>query len=194
MLGCTPQACKPYSYPASRPKKEPGDSDRDVNGLLGKGPYTSSAKGPGVTCPLWKASKTWQPLCSWGRSQLPFIGGVMSDRLPRWGSGKESACHCRRHKRHGYDPWVRKIPWRRNSNPLQYSCLENSMDRGPWRATESDTTEHACMYIRLSYQLPGKSAAGAQPQVNNHHKVVMFLLKKNSRWSLLSLRIRTITS
>ena len=24
-----------------------------------------------------------------------------------------------------------------NGNPLQYSCLENSMDRGSWRATES---------------------------------------------------------
>ena len=28
-----------------------------------------------------------------------------------------------------------KIPWRGNGNPLQYSCLENSMDRGYWRAT-----------------------------------------------------------
>ena len=26
--------------------------------------------------------------------------------------------------------------------PLQYSCLENSMDRGAWQAQESDTTEH----------------------------------------------------
>ena len=26
-------------------------------------------------------------------------------------SGKESACRCRRCKRHGFDPWVRKIPW-----------------------------------------------------------------------------------
>ena len=33
-----------------------------------------------------------------------------------------------------------------NGNPLQYSCLENSMERGAWRTTvhsvtESDTTE-----------------------------------------------------
>ena len=28
--------------------------------------------------------------------------------------GKEPACHCRRHKRRrGFDPWVKKIPWRR---------------------------------------------------------------------------------
>ena len=38
-----------------------------------------------------------------------------------------------------------------NSNPLQYSCLENSIDRGAWRAivhadTVSDTTE--CTHTR----------------------------------------------
>jgi len=30
--------------------------------------------------------------------------------------------------RPGFDTWVRKIPWRRESYPLQYSILENSMD------------------------------------------------------------------
>ena len=36
-----------------------------------------------------------------------------------------------------------------NGNPLQYSCLENPMDRGAWQVTvheipkELDTTEHA---------------------------------------------------
>ena len=27
--------------------------------------------------------------------------------------GQEPACQCRKHKRHGFDPWVGKIPWRR---------------------------------------------------------------------------------
>ena len=33
--------------------------------------------------------------------------------LPRWLRGKVSACQCRRCWRCGFDPWVRKIPWRR---------------------------------------------------------------------------------
>ena len=47
--------------------------------------------------------------------------------LPRWLSGKESACQC---KRRGSDSWVGIPPGGGNGNPLQYSCLENSMDRG----------------------------------------------------------------
>ena len=33
--------------------------------------------------------------------------------LPRWHSGKNSACQCRRHKRPGFNPWVGKIRWSR---------------------------------------------------------------------------------
>ena len=34
-----------------------------------------------------------------------------------WLSGKEPACQCRRHKRRKFDPWVRKITWRRKWQP-----------------------------------------------------------------------------
>ena len=34
----------------------------------------------------------------------------------------------------------RKIPWNRKCNPLQYSCLENSMDRGAWQASVPGVT------------------------------------------------------
>ena len=50
--------------------------------------------------------------------------------LPWWLSGKRSACQCRKL---GFDPWVRS-PGVGNGYPLQYSCLENSMDTGAWRA------------------------------------------------------------
>ena len=37
--------------------------------------------------------------------------------LPRWHSGKESICQCRRHRRRGFYPWVRKILWSRKWQP-----------------------------------------------------------------------------
>ena len=37
--------------------------------------------------------------------------------FPDGPSGKEPTCQCRRHKRWGFDPWVRKIPWRRTWQP-----------------------------------------------------------------------------
>ena len=33
--------------------------------------------------------------------------------LPRWLSGREPACQCRRHERPRFDSWVGKMPWRR---------------------------------------------------------------------------------
>ena len=35
----------------------------------------------------------------------------------------------------GSIPGLRRSPGGGNGNPLQYSCLENPMDRGTWRAT-----------------------------------------------------------
>ena len=46
--------------------------------------------------------------------------------------------------RPGFDPWVGKFPGEGNSNPLQYSGLENPMDGGAWCPRghkELDTTE-----------------------------------------------------
>ena len=36
-----------------------------------------------------------------------------------------------------------RYPGEGNAKPIQYSCLKNSMDRGPWGLKELDTTEHS---------------------------------------------------
>ena len=35
----------------------------------------------------------------------------------------------------GLTPGLGRFPWRKNGNPLQYSCLRNPMDKGAWWAT-----------------------------------------------------------
>ena len=72
----------------------------------------------------------------------------LSYQLPRWHGSKESACQCRRCKRHGLDPWLGgDSPGGGNDNTLQHSCLgefhgQRSLeDFRPWGWKESDTTE-----------------------------------------------------
>ena len=41
----------------------------------------------------------------------------------------------------GFVPGLGRSPGVGNGNPLQYSCLENSMDRGTWQATVHGVTK-----------------------------------------------------
>ena len=43
----------------------------------------------------------------------------------------------------GSVPGLGRPPGGGNGNPLQYSCLENSMDRGAWRATVHGVTKES---------------------------------------------------
>ena len=52
--------------------------------------------------------------------------------FPGGSDGKVSACNA---KDRGSIPGLGRSPGKVNGNPLQYSCLENPMDRGAWQAT-----------------------------------------------------------
>ena len=41
----------------------------------------------------------------------------------------------------GLIPGLERFPEEGNGNPLQYSCLEDFMDRGAWRATDHEVAE-----------------------------------------------------
>ena len=68
--------------------------------------------------------------------------------VPTWYSGKEYACQGRRHKRHRFNPWVRKIHWRRKWQLTPVFLLGKSHGQrslegySTWDHKELDTTEH----------------------------------------------------
>ena len=84
-----------------------------------------------------------------------FPGGTVVKNLPANVGGTRDT---------GSIPELGRSPGEGNDNPLQYSCLENSMDRRAWwfivhGVTESDMTEHThfsnSAYLKMSFTLTG---------------------------------------
>ena len=77
-------------------------------------------------------TKISPPLLSLGYCNIQYLGSDGEE--PAYNAGDP-----------GSNPGSGRSPGEGNGNPLQYSCLENPMDRGAWWATwgckESDTTE-----------------------------------------------------
>ena len=68
-------------------------------------------------------------------------------------SGKKSACQCRRHRRHRFDPWVGKIPWRRKWQPTPVilpgkSHGQSLVGYSPWGHNESHVAERSSACAR----------------------------------------------
>ena len=99
---------------------------------------------------LWENGVS-QPWHYWyvglDNSLLGFPGGA---------SDKEPACQCRRPERCRFDPWVRKIPWRRAWQPTPVFLPENPMDRGAWWATVHSRVADSCpVHYWMFRILPG---------------------------------------
>ena len=80
-------------------------------------------------------------------SPFHFYWDIM-DIVPRWPSGKEFTCWCRRQRRCTFNPWVRKIPWNRKCQPTLVSLPREPHGQrslagySPRGHRESDITEH----------------------------------------------------
>ena len=74
-------------------------------------------------------------------------GGCLKWGFPGGASGKGSIRQRRRHKSWGFDPWARKIPWRRKWQATPVFLPEKSHGQSslggysPWGGKESDRTE-----------------------------------------------------
>ena len=76
--------------------------------------------------------------------------------LPRWNSGKEFACQC---KRCGFDPWVGKILWSRKWQPTlvflvtKFHGQSRLVGYSPWGCKESDKTEHTHTHVHVAVSI-----------------------------------------
>ena len=104
----------------------------------------------------WFFSKNWES----GNIATSYIWKILVDcysqsdvslhskRLPRWLTGKESACQCRRPMRCVFNPWVAKILWRRKWQitpvffPGKFHGQRSLEGYNLWDRKESGTTEH----------------------------------------------------
>ena len=89
--------------------------------------------------PIWPTLLSPTPPCSLVHSLCLRLCSCPANRfisgLPRWLSSKEAPCHAGAARDVGSIPGLGRSPGGGNGNSLQYSCLENSMDRGAWQAT-----------------------------------------------------------
>ena len=84
-------------------------------------------------CLLIQGKPSMEAMSSILPAELPFgFIGYRTGLYTHTSGKKKSACQ---YRRLGFDPWVGKIPWSRKWQPVQYSCLGNSIESGAWGAT-----------------------------------------------------------
>ena len=109
--------------------------------------------------PIRNSSETFPTITT-----LAFIILYKTYWLPRWYSGKESVCQC---KRCLFSPWAGKIPWRRKWQPApillpgKFHGQRSLVGYSPWGHKESDMIEHTyqtyCIYMYAFSFIPNFS-------------------------------------
>ena len=84
---------------------------------------------------------------TWINYLLSYMSSSHYKGFPGGVTGKESTCQCRRCKRHGFDSWIRNIPWHRKWQPKVYlpgkSLGQRSLEGyRPWGCKNLDMTEY----------------------------------------------------
>ena len=103
--------------------------------------------------------------------------------LPRWLSGKESTCQCRRFS--GFDPWDGKITWRRKWQPTpvflpEKSHGQRSLMGSPW----------GCKRVR---RLSNSTTINSSVTYNEVHRPECYLIMASDTWVHVSWKDVTMT-
>ena len=105
----------------------------------------------------WRADREANGKCQGHKVTFVYILRKKQAWIPRWLSGKEPACQCRRH---GFDPWVGKIPWRKKWLPTPVFLPRKSQGQRslagyrPWghkRVRHDLVTEHTSISVNTVF-------------------------------------------
>ena len=110
---------------------------------------------------LQHGQKTWYMLCY-------MYLNTHTHRLPRWCRVNNLPANAGDAGDPGAIPGSGRSAGEGNDNPLQYSCLENSMDRGAWRAS-----------------VHGVAKCWTQLSVHTHTQIHLYILSPWG-WGLVS--------
>ena len=116
----------------------------------------------------------------------------------RWHSGKESACQCRKPRRHGLGSSAGKIPWRMKWQPTPVFLPGESQEQrslvGPALrgCKESDTTEHTCMQQHTQNSPNDPSSSTGFPSVSLVTSPQRMPLLQTSWASLVAQTVRNL--
>ena len=105
--------------------------------------------------PLWKNRVS--------KGGLGFLGGS-EGKESAWNAGDLSSIH-----------GLGRSPGKGNGNPLQYSCLENSKDRGGWQATVHGFAKRWTQLNDFHFPQPGDRNNNSSP----NYMGLVWVLKNN---------------
>ena len=98
-------------------------------------PESQPTASPSFFHPLVKRIRIRKAFCD---CRVKLHPSTVPLGFPGGSDGKEATCNV---GDPGSSPGSGRSPREGNGNPLQYSCLKNSMDRGAWQATPMRVTK-----------------------------------------------------
>ena len=130
---------------------------------------------------IWPHHQNWKHLCfkgHHGKRKDSLQNGEQICKsyvlfgLPRWHSGKEPTSQCRRYRRHGFNPWVRKIPWNRKWQPTPVFLPGKSHGQGSLAgySPEQQTVGHDWAHTHKI------------PDLNYSHLLKIIILNSKDKW------------
>ena len=136
-----------------------------------------------------RSNQRWLPLDRGAEEMRSFPVGICCDS-----DGKESAAM----QETGFDPWIGKIPWRREWLPLlafvprEFNRQRSLAEYCPWGLNESDTTEWLSLLVSLLESEEKGFSDGLEiewweTEKNNRRPLDFWLLQLcRCRWHLLN--------